>query len=130
MNRLFSSRGNCLALTLLAFALLSRVLVPAGWMPTAADGWKITLCTGMGVVEAWVDEDGNLRKDAPSGGKSDSHQPCIFSGFGAAIDMPPVFASVLSATLPMHVALFRKLTVSIGNGLAAPPPPQTGPPLI
>lgn len=120
-------RAN-VAAGLVVLALLLRVLVPAGWMPAATDsGYAITLCSGMGAVSAWVDAEGKLHKEKPSKAKTD--HPCVFSGFGAAIDLPafnagPMLPSLLAGTLLAPLSI----TVAIGRGLAAPPPPPTGPP--
>ena len=116
-----------IALGLLALALLMRVMVPAGWMPAAGNGMAITLCTGMGPVAAWIDADGKVHKQGPSDSRSD--QPCAFSGLGTAFDLPTVHdvsAAPLPAGLPLLAA--QAATVDIGRGLAAPPPPATGPP--
>lgn len=119
-------RGKA-ALGLIALALLVRVMIPAGYMPAAGQGFAITLCTGTGTVSAWMDEDGNVHKGKPADSKPD--HPCTFAGFSAALDMPDLgggmpdppsaFAGAFAANMP---------AVAIGWGLAAPPPPPTGPP--
>ena len=124
-----SSRHWLLAFFVLALA--ARMLVPTGWMPSFADGrTTITLCTGAGMVEAWVDADGAIHKERPAG--SSAHdQPCAFAGLGAVADLP------MAAMLAQHVALpaaplppFDATNVAIGLGLAAPPPPAIGPPTL
>lgn len=120
-----SGGGPAAALPLLLLALALRMLVPAGWMP-AADGRGIELCTGMGVVKAWVDADGRIHRDAPAPEKPD--QPCTFAGLSA-----PLLAGagpVQLAAIPAMAAHLgeRPLLVRVGQGLAAPPPPATGPP--
>ena len=116
-------------LWLAAFALAIRVLVPAGYMPADGKGLQITLCTGDGMVAAWVDGEGNLHKGekAPEG-KGD--HPCAFAGVGALAEVgspadalePPALIAQVQPELPDHAFP--------GRGLAAPPPPQTGPPLF
>ena len=118
-----------LFLWLAAFALALRLLVPAGYMPADGKGLRITLCTGDGMVAAWVDSQGNLHKGekAPEG-KGD--HPCAFAGVGALAEAgspadalePPALLARVQPTLPDHAFP--------GRGLAAPPPPQTGPPLF
>jgi hypothetical protein len=124
-NRFGALRGNA-ALALIAFALMLRVLVPAGFMPATGKGFAITLCTSMGSVAAWVDDQGNVHKGKKSPGKQDT-SPCPFAAFAAAIALPAVadlpILAVAADPLPL---LFH--TVSVGRGLAAPPPPSTGPP--
>lgn len=124
--RLDSMRGKA-ALGLLALALMFRVLIPVGWMPTTGSGFAITLCTGMGAVTAWVDKDGHTHKEKPA--QESTGHPCTFSGFSAALDLPDLGAAVV-APRPVQTALLitRIAEVAIGRGLAAPPPPPTGPP--
>ena len=41
---------------MLTFVVLALAALPAGWMPSVSNGQAtITLCTGAGMVEAWVD---------------------------------------------------------------------------
>jgi len=123
--RVGTLRGNA-ALALIAFALLLRVLIPAGFMPAAGQGFAITLCTSMGAIPAWVDAKGNVHKGKPATDKQDK-QPCPFAAFGVAMAMPGAAdAGILSVAAFALPSLFR--TVAIGRGLAAPPPPPTGPP--
>jgi hypothetical protein len=119
-------RGR-IALALVVAALFMRLLVPAGWMPAAERGLAITLCTGTGAQQAWVDGQGQIHKGKPGEGQAD--HPCVFSGFAALLDLS---ASIDLPAGPLaFVAALPALTatvVAIGHGLAAPPPPSTGPP--
>lgn len=115
-----------IALTLLALALAVRLLVPAGWMPAQGQGFAITLCTGAGAVEAWVDADGKLGK-RPAAPDSGNGKHCAFAGLGAPLPGPMAepaapFAPAVTISPP------PALTAAVGRGLAAPPPPATGPP--
>lgn len=117
------------ALAILGVALLLRVVIPTGWMPAhGADGvTRITLCTGMGAVEAWVDADGAIHDKKPHG-KSSADQPCAFTGLAMAGDLPAI-AALPAALAPSAAAPpAARSRASIGHGLAAPPPPSTGPP--
>lgn len=122
------SAQHKIALGLLAIGLLMRLLIPAGWMPAAGNGYAIMLCTGMGAATAWVDEEGNVHKEKPGPAQTSDH-PCTFAGSGSAFtgtDLPdPPIPSVISASFSMGMAFEA---VAIGRGLAAPPPPPTGPP--
>lgn len=120
-------RGGTIALVLVALALFMRLLVPAGWMPAADRGLMITLCTGTGAQQAWVDEQGNVHKGKPGEGQAD--HPCVFNGFAAVLDLPSGLDAV-AAPLPVTIVLpaLAVTAVAIGRGLAAPPPPATGPP--
>jgi len=115
----------------IAFAaiLLMRALVPAGWMPSDAKGQWITVCSGAGVSMAWIGADGKIHKDkAPGTAEKDGH--CAFSGLGLAVDVPAPGTLIqpvefVALALPVLVS-----SVAIGQGLAAPPPPKTGPPAL
>lgn len=117
------------ALAILAAALLLRVLIPTGWMPAhAADGsFGITLCTPSGVSHAWVDAEGKIHDKQPHK-KSSADQPCAFAGLAMAGDVP--MAAIGLPLTVQAVASHHPLSfsVGIGHGLAAPPPPSTGPP--
>lgn len=118
-----------LLLALMLCALFARAWIPAGWMPDrTASGYTISLCTGMGAVTAWIDEQGAVHKNKPLKSGTDD-QPCAFAGMftvAAMLDHSSALAAIipalrLRAFLPVY-------EVAIGRGLAAPPPPPTGPP--
>lgn len=123
---------HCLLMSLLGLALLTRALVPAGWMPTGKQAFAVTVCTGMDTQTVWIDRDGTIHKSDPSKKPhdGDGKQDCAFAGLGTpgvaadAADFSAV-AQAESTELPLPVA-----AVAIGRGLAAPPPPSTGPPLL
>lgn len=123
---------------LVASALLLRALVPAGWMP--APGLAIQVCadgssgvTAQGfAAEAQRVFDAALAghegdRDADRPGKD---QPCAFAGLAMAwtgADTPELPEPLLFL---MDVVPAAPAYVAIGQGLAAPPPPATGPPLL
>ncbi|WP_119036329.1 hypothetical protein [Hephaestia caeni] len=140
-----------LMIALFACAVLVRMAVPEGWMPVtdASGAVRITICTGMGPVDAGMaaaadhagmnmghagmDHAGaaipGATHDQPSPYDQGSH-PCTFAGLGLAAALPDL---ALAPTVPFIVAQPRALVraaVAIGHGLAAPPPPPTGPPLL
>lgn len=126
MTGMGRSRGR-FALGLVMAALLLRLLVPAGWMPAANGGFFITLCNAAGQTSVWMDDAGQVHKQKPAAeGKAD--QDCAFAPICAALDLPSVVAPILPllAVSVLPVAIFQ--AVGIGRGLAAPPPPPTGPP--
>ena len=120
-----------IALAFIACALLLRILIPTGWMPaTGVDGMiRISMCTGMGAQTAWIDRDGKIHKDAPSSGHHDP-QPCGFGVLAYGFDQPPAVILPLPALAPVVAVLMARQSLSIGHGLAAPPPPSTGPPSL
>lgn len=118
---------KALMTAILAAILLLRVLIPQGWMPVETEhGWQITICTGTGAMQMTMpDPTGRHRQD-----HSPADHPCTFAGFALALDraMPPILALAPVILSGWLVAAGR--TVTIGRGLAAPPPPATGPPSL
>lgn len=122
------------ALGALTLMLLLRVLIPSGWMPVATPngGFAVTLCIDGGAVSAWIDADGRLHRtataDGPSKDMPGKDAPCAF----AAAGLPPLPALVIDVAARIALLVvappLRDTVVAIGRGLAAPPPPATGPP--
>ena len=118
-----------MVLALLLCALFARALVPAGWMPAiAGEGYTITLCTGAGAMSVWVDGEGQVHKQKPSNSDR-TDQPCAFAGFLNAATLPDMIGGPAPFVAYAAVqAILPVTTLAIGRGLAAPPPPPTGPP--
>jgi hypothetical protein len=115
---------------ILCLALAMRLAIPAGFMPDSShSGYHITLCTGEGMVSAWVDAAGKIHHDKQGPQKS-GDQKCAFAGLAGALDVPAAIARLEPITGQEFVAPARPEHVAIGQGLAAPPPPATGPPAI
>jgi hypothetical protein len=125
-SRLLSNRYWFTFLMVLTLAM--RVAVPSGWMPSVgADGTVITICTGTGLTEVTIDADGKVHRTSPHD-KSKADAPCAFAGVGAALDVVEPVAE-LAAFAHIHATMAQKAS-DIGQGLAAPPPPSTGPPIL
>lgn len=132
-------RAQAWRLALVLCALLIRALLPSGLMvaATPAGALTVTLCSGRGPVEVLVDDQGRL-VDPDTVASSDTGEPGDDSR--AKHDVPCAFAGLLAPALPVEalppvvpptVAAPRVATtgVGVGTGLAAPPPPATGPPV-
>jgi len=114
-----------LMLALFAWALLVRLLVPAGWMPAAdAAGPHLVLCDG-GAAAMPAHDMGHGK--APMHHQGPSDHPCSFAGPVAAVETP-LAAVPLPQAAPRYAVAAVHRDVAIGRGLAAPPPPPTGPP--
>jgi hypothetical protein len=120
------------AVQLVFAALLMRALFPAGWMPSAEKGQMITLCTGTGVEKAWLGHDGTIKNAPPEqtdDDKNHGNNSCVFSGVAVAnldqMDAPELLTVTIATQKLKPIN-----SVTIGRGLAAPPPPATGPPLL
>lgn len=85
---------------LVAFVLVLRSLMPAGYMPVqTANGISIVICTSKGSKAVTVDADGKIVDDHGGG---QVFEPCAFSGLGvialAAVDAPLHAPDVTEAT--------------------------------
>jgi hypothetical protein len=130
-------RRNLLALGLAILALALQGLVPAGFMVAhkAQDQlFAITLCTSDGNVAAFIDQDGAIvtapqHGDLPDETDHTGKNPCAFASHSAAV-VVPLLAAVETPERVRDVAQPTALAyVAPGLGLAAPPPPKTGPPI-
>ena len=130
-----SMRALLVALSLCVLAV--RVIVPQGymWAATADGSPRIVICSGFagasGVPQiaavALAAQHESDRRDHD--GKSADH-PCAFAVASVAVDLAgdahPIAVARLSAAAPVAPYLFLRP----GLGLAAPPPPKTGPPAL
>jgi hypothetical protein len=125
--RAFSPFRNISA-ALIVLALALRVVIPSGWMPSTDHGFALTICTGLDTQTVWMDSKGKLHKENPAKGRLVDHQPCAFAGAAMASDIPT--GDFQSAMPPVAIAapVSAITEVTVGRGLAAPPPPAIGPP--
>ncbi|MBN8806673.1 MAG: hypothetical protein J0I47_00325 [Sphingomonas sp.] len=125
-------------LVLLIAALSVRALTPQGYMTMAAANGGIALMPCDGAMPAPTTSgqpmampmaghhDGNHHKQ-DHGSRAD--HPCAFAGI-AALDMAPPLAIAIPLRRDTAPALAATLAMLPGRGLAAPPPPATGPPAL
>ena len=127
-----SRSHKAFALAVLACALALRLLVPQGWMPVSdAHGFRLTLCSGTGPMDMPM---ASMPGMAAQHDKSGHDQPaaehsCPFANLALALAEPVVPALTSPTVFTVEAIDPRPLAVTIGRGLAAPPPPSTGPPL-
>jgi len=117
--------------------MLVRAIVPAGYMLAEADTphgryLVVQMCDGHGAAQV-VDLDTGAFLDASKlPGKSDGKtetSPCVFAA-SAPMASPPAAVEpiVFQHAFAADFAVSR--TVAPGRGIAAPPPPATGPPSL
>ncbi len=126
-------KGKRLAVFLIMLALAVRMAVPAGWMPSGEKGFALTLCAGGETSTVWIDTKGQIHKSDPSKGEGHNdapHEPCAFAGVALAAGIPSAKTDEFTDGLPAAHAVAISSGVTIGQGLAAPPPPATGPPTL
>lgn len=129
---------------LLCCALLLRLAIPAGWMPVIdARGVHLAICPGMAPMPMPMSRAisepvaHGAAQPAMSGHHrpADEHRaeehPCAFAGLALAL-AEPVAPGVALAPVPARASAVVPAATgaAIGRGLAAPPPPATGPPIL
>lgn len=137
--------SRALLALLLVAAIALRALVPTGWMPVIdGEGLRLELCGGWQsatptpptAMAAHHGAGAHQMPAAPAGhyepgGKHEKagDQPCAFAAAALAWldadgphEIPKTLATIAPPTFPA--------AVGIGRGLAAPPPPSTGPPFL
>jgi hypothetical protein len=127
--------------TLLAVVSIAiKVAIPLGFMvgtPAGASSLiPIVLCTTSGDVTAFMDRSGAIhhsateaeRTSGPDGDKDHDASGCHFAGQLAALTAPS--HDLLTIHFPAYALSgpTRRIDSAPGLGLAAPPPPKTGPP--
>jgi hypothetical protein len=120
----FIRKSPWLGLLLLAAAMFSRVLLPAGWMPTVdTGGVRIALCSGISGEYLTLERDGQLHKHAPS--SQLPSDPCPFGlASGPLLDVLVLAHSSIFAAIVPQPAL-TNLAKIVRRAL---PPPARAPP--
>jgi hypothetical protein len=120
-------------MTLAAFAVLMKVLIPQGFMLSGADDaqpFQLVICTSQGPM---VIEDGKVAafqdQKAPAAPAHD--QSCGFAGHGLGAPPPsPLVVAMVEFAIyqPAHTGLAPD--IAPGRGLTGPPLPARGPPVL
>lgn len=127
-------------LSLVALALLLGAAVPRGWMPArAADGSiEITICPeGLSPAEHEAFRaHAQMKMDVALGKKKD-HKPserdagqCAYAMAAHAATLGSTPTAGHSSAVTANPVNGLSVETSVGQGLAAPPPPARGPPTI
>lgn len=133
-----------LATLIIACALAVRVLIPAGFMigETASGAPALILCPGQNDAPAMPGMRHDMAHMMPDGSTMSGHdagkqshdpgtdRPCAFAAVGLAVDTPISAPLPAPAPPPAFIGLRTHAPSDPGRGLAAPPPPATGPPVI
>jgi hypothetical protein len=127
-----------LATLLAVLALMVQAFVPTGYMVRGAGhsgGIEITLCTANGSIGAIMAPDGQIIAKEDGEQSPPDHNPtdqplCGFAAHNGAV--LGAFAAPLNLQLAFSAPdsiVVSSAHVAPGLGLAAPPPPKTGPPI-
>lgn len=129
--RTFIARHRGLALWLAAVALLMKVMVPAGYMPSIGGGSvTITLCTGEGVKAVAVALPGAPAERSDGAKKQQQGtSPCAFTSLWS-----PASGAIDAALLAIAIAFIMAFGVRpVVQRIVATPaflrPPLRGPPI-
>ncbi len=123
-------RGNYPLILLLSLALFAKALIPAGWMPSPGKAFEITVCMGVGSQSMWLDKNGTLHDENPDDEADEVQASCPFVASASLADLPSASAMPEAEVAPAGRHFAPRPAAAIGHGLAAPPPPQTGPPIL
>ena len=118
-------------------AMLVRAVVPAGYMLAEADTPNgrylvVQMCDGHGDAQVVDLDTGELLDASKLPGKSDnknSSTPCVFAT-SAPMASPLAAAGPIVFQREFAADFVIALAVAPGRGIAAPPPPSTGPPTL
>ncbi len=114
---------------LFAGALLARLASPSGWMPVAdAGGVHLAPCDGRAPAMPHAMAGMAHHEHDPKSPTAD--HPCAFAGLGLALAEPLPPPRLLAPSPARDLPPLARAAVAIGRGLAAPPPPATGPPAL
>ncbi|MES1156496.1 MAG: hypothetical protein ABUL73_01840 [Alphaproteobacteria bacterium] len=122
----FNLRGTLLIFALTA--MMMRAVVPPGYMPAhGADGTiSLSFCNSAEAPLVLDLATGKIKHDR-TGDKS--HGPCVFAG-APALASVPTQAALAAPYRIVFTDRALSASVHVGAGLAAPPPPSRGPPLL
>ena len=117
-------RHNGAGVVLAALALIVRLVIPPGYMPSWSDPARLTICTDHGPLD---EAPGPSFPDDNQHGKHADH-PCVFGAH--APGLTPVASDAMAVFAPAWRESVAHLPTDLfpGRGLAAPPPPSQGPP--
>jgi len=119
-------------------ALLVRAIVPGGYMLASAESPSgryliVQVCDGHAGPAIAINLDtgeqidaADISKDGPEDSKP-SHPPCVFGGTPSVV-LPAVTSEPVGIVIQRDAAVTTSHSVRPGRGIAAPPPPSTGPP--
>lgn len=124
-------RTRLIGLMLLIAALLGQTAAPEGWMPVVATHGGVVMmpCDGMGpnAAMAMMMPGGDTSHHKAPHSQSGDH-PCAAAGIAVVNAPPPPPHIAMAPASPVDGPALVAPDALPGRGLAAPPPPATGPP--
>jgi hypothetical protein len=121
-------RSPLLFLFILSMGLFLKTMVPAGWMPSSAGGFRIEPCPA---ADAPIVDQAHHRDMHHGHGKPSQHDgDCAFAPLGAAMASAEVSSAPPLTLQTEHVAYTAPKQSPFATGPPALPPPPTGPPAL
>jgi hypothetical protein len=129
---------NQIMRTILFAALVLRFLIPQGFMidnsSKSNNNIAIIICHEQNIGVADLVNDGEFEKLLKSNNQKNKNQQkdgdsCGFVGFNAGINQVQSELFSFNAKFAIIHSNIDFTNINVGRGLAAPPPPSTGPPL-
>jgi len=122
-----------IALAIALFALLlARLVLPPGYMlaanPAGLGLPVVTPCDGQRAVSTAMDGHMGHEPSKQDHEEKGDPQVCAFAAVGQAFTLDPWIPTVGIAEIAPRAAPVMLHAQQPGRGLAAPPPPKTGPP--
>ena len=122
LRRIESVWSAWIAVALLG--VLVRAFIPSGYMTSAERGPGFVICSGQ-----TADVSGQKGGDPFHNGKS-AAASCPFAVLQLAIETPTTASIGAPLVLFSEITTLAQSDLAPGLGLAAPPPPSTGPPAL
>ena len=138
LTRMLARFGVALAICAMAL----RIAIPSGYMldqPSGVNGLPaLVICSGQGALEVMNSANAALDdlrqiigdQDKKDGGKGATQHGCAFAGHSTPVHAPVLQSLAAPAFAPFVQTASTPVHQRPGLGLAAPPPPKTGPPSI
>jgi hypothetical protein len=115
-------------------AMLVRAVVPAGYMLAQADTGQgrfltVEMCEGHAarVIDLDTGKQVDLSKLPGKADDTSKDAPCVFASTASAAT-PVEVVELVEFVATQDVGFFVDRSIRPGRGIAAPPPPSTGPP--
>lgn len=126
---------------LIVLAVFMRVIIPQGFMlgegsqSQSGNTISIILCTAQGELPATINANGEINFDgeAPSNHeneKNGANSHCTFASALSDVSFSGANHEFVAANWDYAFSQSKFIVPQIGLGLAAPPPPKTGPPIL
>ncbi|MBB5281095.1 DUF2946 family protein [Pacificimonas flava] len=130
-RHLRTARNRTMYAALFGLAMLMRIMIPQGFMPVQSDdGFLLTICTGQGVIQTRVSaEKYGIGADSEQHEGRQGSSPCDYAATITGHALPEAFSELLPHLwMPVAFRAAGVIADLVLPRMAAPPPPERGPP--